>query len=268
MGQSLLRYCRGFQMQMGPSRVGTEWQKPLRKFMQRAQEWSSLNLGLHLNARVYNMFLVPLLSYIWQLCEMSQEVFACEAKVLSQFSSAPVNWRTACDLYNLDSLMRFPIAFRNLRLSAWASRLRLHAQIARDLRQLASKLHNAQVNCVQLSRLVTWRVWNARAGRRSHSMCTLIPNNGTMQPSYMSCYNSGMRICNVFAADWQRICSGFAMCIFFAADLQQICNGFALSLQRICNVRLPRLFSGCEACAMSLLRICNCKCNGPCITEV
>ena len=59
------KYGTYLGLQVGPERVGTEWSKPIEKFLSRARLWSGLSLGLQYNARVYNTFVLTVLSYLW-----------------------------------------------------------------------------------------------------------------------------------------------------------------------------------------------------------
>ena len=52
---------------IGPGSVTKSWQKPLAKYQQRADTWSRLNLGLHLNTIVYKPFVASVLGFVWQL---------------------------------------------------------------------------------------------------------------------------------------------------------------------------------------------------------
>ena len=63
-------------LQVGPGRIGQVWHKALSKFEARADMWSSLGLGLQLNARVYHIFVTSVLSYISQVCELSNDILA------------------------------------------------------------------------------------------------------------------------------------------------------------------------------------------------
>ena len=52
----------GFQV--GPSRVGKEWDAALAKYSSRACAWSKLQLGLQYSARAYNVFVCTVLVFM------------------------------------------------------------------------------------------------------------------------------------------------------------------------------------------------------------
>ena len=88
---------------------------------------------------MYNVFVVPALSYLWQVFELSPELHAVEKRA-PRLTSGPVQWRIPADLCNLVSLVGFPIELQNLRVSALSARLRLSLTVFPDLKGLLCKL--------------------------------------------------------------------------------------------------------------------------------
>ena len=79
-------------VQVGPLRCQAEWVQAFSKYSKRVRLWSELGLGLQLNARVYNTFAAPVLSYPCQLCDPPAELLAAEAAALSLLYSGPGAW--------------------------------------------------------------------------------------------------------------------------------------------------------------------------------
>ena len=114
-------------------------------------------LGEGFNARVYNTFVVSVLSYIWQFCEPNADLFAEEASAFARFPSGPGGWRSASDLYNLKALIGFPVEFVNLADAAWAAQLRVAGTVVTDYASLAQQLAEARVDNIALA--TKWRAW-------------------------------------------------------------------------------------------------------------
>jgi len=110
---------------LGPGKANHSWDSALKKFRERANLWDASHLGLHFTARAYNTFVFSVLSFLWQLEEVPEEVFKAEEQVLQQLTPGPGTWRLPSDLFYLKSLFGFPIGFNSVRHVALASKLRL-----------------------------------------------------------------------------------------------------------------------------------------------
>ena len=56
----------------GPGSEDESWSKPLQKYLHRAEQWGSLNLGLYYNMQGYRTFVATVLSFVMQLAESSR----------------------------------------------------------------------------------------------------------------------------------------------------------------------------------------------------
>ena len=65
--------------------------------------WSSLKLGVFYNARVYQAFLLPILSFVMQLEDAPSNLEEVFSKVLRLLAPGPGNWATPADLVHLKS---------------------------------------------------------------------------------------------------------------------------------------------------------------------
>ena len=73
---------------VGPERCDHIWSKATDKFALRSNIWKGALQGLHLAAMTYNIFVVAILSYIWQLTLVCMKVLG-EEKGTSQSHSRP-----------------------------------------------------------------------------------------------------------------------------------------------------------------------------------
>jgi len=110
---------------VGPKREGTLWNSALTKFVKKTDLWKAVNIGMQYTARTYNAFTLPIFSYLGQLCEPSDEVYQAELSSLAKLSHGPGNWCTAQDLWYLGLSFSSTFAFKTLKFSTWASKLRL-----------------------------------------------------------------------------------------------------------------------------------------------
>jgi hypothetical protein len=74
---------------VGPGRENHSWDKPLDKYRNRTSLWKDQCLGLHYTAHCYNSFILPTLSFVWQLEDVPGQVFTEEALSLSSLTQGP-----------------------------------------------------------------------------------------------------------------------------------------------------------------------------------
>ena len=77
---------------VGPERCDHIWSKATDKFALRANIWKGALQGLHLAAMTYNIFVVTILSYIWQLTPVCMKVLDEEKRALRKVIPGPGNW--------------------------------------------------------------------------------------------------------------------------------------------------------------------------------
>ena len=129
---------------IGPGADDHAWTKPLRKFENRVQHWSTLRLGLHWNVRAFNVFIVPTLEFVAQLCVPPEAVCKAIIGALRRLASGPGNWCTIKDLEQLH-LLGLPSSFRTLQCTAKAAKFRVTEQIMHDLDSLHLQLIDVQL---------------------------------------------------------------------------------------------------------------------------
>ena len=61
--------CKYLGFYVGPGKGDTSWKAPYKKYTERLDLWKDQPLGLHWDARVYNTFILPVLTYVAQLEE-------------------------------------------------------------------------------------------------------------------------------------------------------------------------------------------------------
>ena len=91
------------------------WQSALSKYRKRANIWDATQIGLSCTIKMYNVFTLPVLSYISQLTEPPAEAYQAEKTTLRHLSHGPGNWCTLQDLWYLSEIFAFPIIFESIR---------------------------------------------------------------------------------------------------------------------------------------------------------
>ena len=52
---------------VGPDKGTRSWTAPIRKYLDRAQQWGKLGLGLHMSIRAYSTYILSVLMFVGQL---------------------------------------------------------------------------------------------------------------------------------------------------------------------------------------------------------
>jgi hypothetical protein len=131
---------------IGPGAGTLSWERPVRKFVERAEVWSTLHLGFNLNVMVYDSFIASVLSYVMQVEEPPSEVYEHFEKVLRKLAPGPGNWCSTADLLNLKRVFHFPRTFRDPRWTALAAKLRVIEYIAPDFKERVRELEEIQTS--------------------------------------------------------------------------------------------------------------------------
>ncbi len=101
-------------------------------------------MGPFMNCLACNVYIVTLLEYVAQLHDVPQEVVQAELRALRKLAPGPGNWIMPTDLANLKKL-GFTTEFRLIQRTAAASKLRLCATVARDVKRKGDALMDTQV---------------------------------------------------------------------------------------------------------------------------
>ena len=116
---------------IGPEANNKSWKEPTTKFRQRAQAWSDRQLGLYCTATSYNVFALPVLTYLAQILTPPDETFLTENAALQKLAPGPKEWISTTDLIWLHHLTRHPRSLASLRLTSKAAQARVRPQAAR-----------------------------------------------------------------------------------------------------------------------------------------
>jgi hypothetical protein len=131
---------------IGPGAGSLSWELPFRKYVERAEAWASLHLGMNFNIMVYDSFISTVLSYVMQLEEEPAELHRYFEQVLRRLAPGPGNRCSAADLVNLKQSFSFPRAFRDPRWTGMAAKLRTIEYVAPDLKERERELEEAQLS--------------------------------------------------------------------------------------------------------------------------
>jgi hypothetical protein len=86
--------------------------------------WRSERLGLQYSALAYNVYAVPVLSFLAQLEEPPEETYRLEALALQRAAVGPGKWATAEDLWHLCECYGQAKSFRSVRITALSAQAR------------------------------------------------------------------------------------------------------------------------------------------------
>ena len=117
---------------IGPGAGAGVWSKALAKFKCRVTFWASLHLGIPFNVVAFNVFIVPVLEFIAQLCDVDKDVSDAMDWAMRQLAAGPGTWATRRDLENLTSY-GFKDEFRTIENTARAAKMRIVATVAKDV---------------------------------------------------------------------------------------------------------------------------------------
>ena len=95
------------------------------------REWRWSDLGLHLAVRVYNIFLLPVLTFVAQLEQPPPDLLALVDAATVRIAPGPYRWIMPDDLTRLTPLLGFPVQVRCLATTAAVSQLRVDTWEAR-----------------------------------------------------------------------------------------------------------------------------------------
>ena len=110
---------------LGPGAADQSWKDPTNKFLQRAQAWSDRQIGLHCTMTCYNVFALPVLTYIAQLLPPPPQTLQAESTAMQQIAPGPYNWISNMDLIWLRHLTGHPRSLASLTLTCQAAQTRV-----------------------------------------------------------------------------------------------------------------------------------------------
>ena len=133
--------------------------KPLAKYRARTNLWKNQRLGLHYTVHSYNSFILPTLSFVWQLEEVPDEVFAEEALCLCSLTRGPGKWRLSSDLFYLNENYGQARSFKSVKHVSLAAKLRVLTVGGLEVQSRATALRNARVATDFTDRMIKWHKW-------------------------------------------------------------------------------------------------------------
>jgi hypothetical protein len=127
--------------------------------------WSSTQIGLLFTMRTYNIFAIPVATYLGQLAELPQALLNLEAQSLRRLTPGPGTWNIKKDLWYLDDSHSFPLAFKSLHFVCWAAKLRtayfesMGGAAPWDSTRKATQLREALVDTERSRERDEWSSW-------------------------------------------------------------------------------------------------------------
>ena len=110
---------------LGPNASDNSWKDPATKFIQRAHAWSDRQLGLHCTITCYNVFALPVLTYVAQLRPPPPHILSIEDTALLHIAPGPNNWISKTDLIWLQHLTGHPRSASSLTITCKAAQARV-----------------------------------------------------------------------------------------------------------------------------------------------
>jgi hypothetical protein len=138
---------------MGPGSKEDSWTKPLRKYSDRAKMWGCTGVGLQYSTLAYTTYILPILSYVGQLCSPPAAALEAEASALRKLIPGPGNWCIKNDIFymadnfgqarNLPSLVHMCAAAQK-RVQLWENRANGGLAVDARFAQLQSAISNTE----------------------------------------------------------------------------------------------------------------------------
>ena len=161
---------------IGPSGHTSNWEKATRKFLQRSQEWADLGLGMSHAAAAYSIYVLPVLTFIAQLCDPPEAVYDAEKTAIANLLPGPYEWCTAEDAFHLETCYGQHRSFPSLKCTAEAAQRRVLQFENREHGGLRIATKTAEIrNATRLSQFAErkwkWKSWF------EHSPATTLERN-------------------------------------------------------------------------------------------
>ena len=160
--------CKYLGFQLGPGKGDSSRQAPFKKYISRLNMWKDQPLGLFWDARVYNTFVLPILTYVAQLETPPEWVLEGVISSFSKAAKGPGKWATATDLWTLKEAFGLHASFKSLEWTATAAKARVvafdaacrpHSRFCNDIALVKDAQRNPHDECCNLA----WTLWYCRA---------------------------------------------------------------------------------------------------------
>jgi len=109
---------------VGPDKGTRSWTAPIRKYLDRAQQWGRLGLGLHMSIRAYSTYILSVLMFVGQLEPLPHSFDGFEATACRRLFPGPYRWIVPEVLKQLKA-MHFPVELRDATAFSVAARSRV-----------------------------------------------------------------------------------------------------------------------------------------------
>ena len=111
---------------IGPGSRETFWNKAVKKYLDRARQWSQVGLGLLHTVKAYCTYILPVLCFLAQFRKPSEMVLQAEKKALDWLAPGPYRWCLQEDYYQMGKHYGQTCSFPSVSHSALAARTRLY----------------------------------------------------------------------------------------------------------------------------------------------
>ena len=149
---------------IGPGAGDASWGKPLQKYLKSARFWGKAGVGLQYSALAYTTYVLPILSFVGQLCAPPKSALETEMQAFRHLIPGPGNWCVQNDLWymadnfgqarNLPSLVHLCMAAQK-RVYLWENR----AQGGLAIRDRFLQLQRSMSSSRHRVRNARWESW-------------------------------------------------------------------------------------------------------------
>ena len=172
MDIEVARWGRYLGFAVGPGREQNSWSRLCAKFCDRLRDWPWAQLGLHLAVRVFNIFLLPTLTFVAQLETPAADLLRLVAAASTKIAPGPYRWILPEDLCQLRSLFGFPVELKDLLGTTFVTQLRVarweaHAAGGLQTAQRCRRLEECERHTLFPQRIGRWRNWYMAAHART-----------------------------------------------------------------------------------------------------
>jgi len=149
--------------QIGPGRGERTWDKPKAKYEQRLREWDWSAMGLQAALDVYNIYVLPVLTFVAQLSSPPEAVLSLERTAVRRVAPGPGEWCQPADLHHApDWGLARPM--RPMQATCTGAMLRAHAWEGSGGQRIrwgamAASLRRARAQTNHVVRAGRWAPW-------------------------------------------------------------------------------------------------------------
>jgi hypothetical protein len=150
---------------VGPGSSGLSWARPVAKILERLRDWKWSELGLQFAAKVYEIYLLPVMQFVAQLKTPPPLVYETEAKVLARIFPGPRHWLHPSEAWTCRRRYGAAFQVRSVQAVSLATRLRVHYQEApcqgglraAELEAVVAEAWRSSDHVVRLAAWADWR---------------------------------------------------------------------------------------------------------------